>query len=64
MPAPRDDDEPPIRRPPEPRDLSRLSVEELEARIRELEAEIARTREALRQKRSVRDAAEAAFRRP
>ena len=56
------DDEPPIRRPPDPRDLSRLSVEELEARIRELQAEIERTRQALQQKRAVRDAAEGIFR--
>lgn len=53
--------------PPPPRDplviadLSRLSVDEIEARIAELKAEIARLEAALAGKRASRAAADAAF---
>jgi len=46
---------------PKRRDLSVMSVEELQAYIAELEAEIARVRTELEAKQSVRGAAEALF---
>jgi uncharacterized small protein (DUF1192 family) len=46
------------------RDLTVMSVAELEAFIRELEAEIGRVRAELKRKADVRGAAEAMFRRP
>lgn len=46
-----------------PRDLSRLSVAELEAMIVTLEGEIGRLRSAIDAKRSTRSAADAVFRR-
>ncbi len=44
-------------------DLSRLSAHELEARIASLEAEVARTREALSKKAQTKSAADALFKR-
>jgi uncharacterized small protein (DUF1192 family) len=44
-------------------DLSAMSAHELEARIAHLEAEIARTREALRARASTKSAADAFFKR-
>lgn len=44
-------------------DLSRLSVGELEARIADLEAEIARCRDAIAARLKTRDSAEAIFKR-
>jgi len=46
-----------------PRDLSRLSLEELEAMILTLEGEIGRLRKAIDAKVSTRSAADAIFRR-
>lgn len=48
---------------PAPRLLDPLSVDELEAYIGELEAEIARVRQAIAAKRGHRSAAESVFRR-
>ncbi|BBK39460.1 hypothetical protein STAQ_45380 [Allostella sp. ATCC 35155] len=48
---------------PAPRLLDPLSVDELEAYIGELEAEIARVRQAIEAKRGHRSAAESVFRR-
>jgi uncharacterized small protein (DUF1192 family) len=45
------------------KDLSKLSVRELEALIDELKAEIARVEQALNAKQSSKSAAEAAFKR-
>lgn len=56
------DDETPRGRPGTPRDLSRLSLDELHAYVAALRAEIARAEAAITAKRSVRDAAEALFR--
>ena len=44
-------------------DLSAMSAHELEARIAALEAEIARTRDALRARTSTKNAADAFFKR-
>ena len=44
-------------------DLSAMSVNELEARIAALEAEIARTKEALRARTATKNAADAFFKR-
>jgi uncharacterized small protein (DUF1192 family) len=60
----RDEDELPIRATTKPPDLSRWSVEELEAYIARLEAEVRRAREQIVAKQSVRGAAEALFRKP
>jgi uncharacterized small protein (DUF1192 family) len=46
-----------------PPDLARLSIEELEARIASLEAEIVRCREMIAAKQKTRSAAESVFRR-
>jgi uncharacterized small protein (DUF1192 family) len=54
-------------RPPkkaEPQSLETLSIDELEARIVTLKSEIARCEEAIRQKRSVKNAADAFFKSP
>lgn len=56
-----DDDELPQRPVGKPADLSTWSVEELEAYIARLEAEIERARQAIEAKQSVRGAAEAFF---
>ena len=48
---------------PAPRPLDPMSVDELEAYIRELEAEIARVRQAIAAKHGHRSAAESVFRR-
>jgi uncharacterized small protein (DUF1192 family) len=45
-----------------PRDLSRLSIEELQGYVTSLQQEIARAEAAIRERRAVRDAAEALFR--
>jgi len=44
-------------------DISAMSVHELEARIASLEAEIARTKEALRARATTKNAADAFFKR-
>ena len=44
-------------------DLSAMSADELEARIASLEAEIARSREALRSRTATKNAADAFFKR-
>ncbi|MDX2264677.1 MAG: DUF1192 family protein [Hyphomicrobiales bacterium] len=44
-------------------DLSRIGVEELEERLRQLDAEIARVRLALQDRRRLADAAAATFKR-
>jgi uncharacterized small protein (DUF1192 family) len=44
-------------------DLSAMSVHELEARIAALEAEVARSREALRSRAATKNAADAFFKR-
>ncbi len=49
---------------PKPKPLDALSVEELEAYIADLEAEIARARAAIAAKQSHRSSAEALFRKP
>ena len=70
LPAAKDMDameEPEIRIKPNTglgRDLTIMSVEELERFIRELEGEIVRVRAELKRKADVRGAAEALFRRP
>lgn len=56
-----DEDLAPQRRPARAKDLSTWSVEELEAYIARLEAEIARARSAIEARQSVRGAAEAMF---
>lgn len=56
-----DDEELPRRPGGKPADLATWSVEELDAYIAKLEAEIERAREALEAKQSVRGAAEALF---
>ena len=48
---------------PKPKDLERLSIEALGDYIAELEAEIARAREAIGRKQSARSAADSVFRR-
>jgi uncharacterized small protein (DUF1192 family) len=58
------DDELPIRATSKPPDLSRWSVEELEAYIARLEAEVVRARDQIAAKQSVRGAAEALFKKP
>ncbi len=57
-----DDDDLPRRPKSKPPDLSTWSVEELEAYISRLQAEIERARDAIRAKQSVRGAAESLFR--
>ena len=57
------DDLEPAKKPPKPKDLSTWSVEELDAYIARLEAEIARVREVVAAKQSHRSGAEALFRR-
>jgi uncharacterized small protein (DUF1192 family) len=59
-----DDDLPPsaAKNPPKPKDLSPLSVAELEVYIDRLKAEIARVEDAIRTKRGQRTGAEAFFR--
>jgi uncharacterized small protein (DUF1192 family) len=47
---------------PGPRDLESLSIEELEDCISEMEAEIARMREAIAAKKRLREGAETLFR--
>jgi len=56
-----DEEESPRRPIEQPGDLDRWSVEELEAYIARLEAEIERARAAIEAKQSVRGAAEALF---
>ncbi len=56
-----DPDDLPRRPTSKPPDLTTWSVEELEAYIARLEAEIARTRTAIEAKRSIRGAAESLF---
>ena len=57
------DDLEPTKKPAKPKDLSTWSIEELNAYIAKLEAEIARTREVIAGKQSHRSGAEAFFRR-
>lgn len=57
------DDLMPRNQKPKPRDLSNLSIGELEEYIAAMEAEIARVREVIRTKRDVRGAAESFFKR-
>ena len=57
-------EEPPRPRRVEPRALEPLSIDELEAYIRELEGEIARARRAIAAKQAQRNSAEAFFRLP
>lgn len=56
-----EEDDRPKRLRPEERKLEGLSVEELEAYIAKLEAEISRARAAIEGQRAVRGAAEALF---
>lgn len=53
----------PRNRPAKPKDLSNLSIGELEEYIAGLEAEILRTREAIKAKQAVRAGADAFFKR-
>jgi uncharacterized small protein (DUF1192 family) len=48
---------------PKPKNLAEMSIEALEEYVAELEAEIARTREAIAEKRKARAGAESVFRR-
>lgn len=57
------DDLLPRNQKPKPRDLSSLSVGELEEYIVAMEAEIVRVRDAIKAKQDVRGAAEAFFKR-
>ena len=57
-----DQDDLPQRRTSKPPDLSNWSVEELEAYIARLQAEIERAKVAIQARQSVRGAAEALFR--
>ena len=57
-----DPDEPSSRPPAGPKDLSPMSVAELETYITGLEAEIARVRAAIASKKDVRSGAESLFR--
>jgi uncharacterized small protein (DUF1192 family) len=50
------------KRPAKPRDLSTLSIEELNAYVGRLEAEIGRVREVIKAKSSHRTSADALFR--
>ncbi len=59
----RDEDLPQTRRY-QPLDLEKMSVEEVEAYIVELEGEIARSRAAIESKKSLLSAAESVFRKP
>jgi uncharacterized small protein (DUF1192 family) len=59
-----EDDRRPARKAFEPRPLVGLSVEELEAYTAFLKAELVRVDEALAQRRAVRGAADAFFKRP
>ena len=59
----RDDDDPPARRTAPPKDLTPLSVDELQDYIAGLEAEIARARAAISAKESHRSGAEGLFKR-
>ena len=58
-----DDIAPPPKKTPQPVNLDGLSIAELESRIRELEAEIQRTRDAIAVKQTVRGSADALFKR-
>jgi uncharacterized small protein (DUF1192 family) len=58
------DEDLPRHKKPAPRDLSRMSVEELRDYVTELQAEITRVEAAIAAKRSVRDQADALFKRP
>ncbi|MBM3598711.1 MAG: DUF1192 domain-containing protein [Alphaproteobacteria bacterium] len=53
----------PRKKKPQLRDLQGMSIEELDAYIEELEAEIARTREMIKSKKSVRAGADSLFKR-
>jgi len=55
------DDLEPRKQKPKPKDLEALGVEELEAYIEELEAELARVREKLAAKTAYRSGAESLF---
>lgn len=55
------EDDLPRRQKPKPRDLSRLSIEELKAYIAHLETEIERARAQIAASESTRSAAEALF---
>jgi uncharacterized small protein (DUF1192 family) len=55
------EDDLPRRQSPKPRDLSRLSIEELKAYIAHLEAEIERAQAQISASQSTRSAAEALF---
>lgn len=55
------DEDLPRNQPRKPRDLSRMSVDELREYVAALQAEIARVEQAIQSKQSVREAAEAFF---
>ncbi|MEQ8964549.1 MAG: DUF1192 domain-containing protein [Azospirillaceae bacterium] len=59
-----DDLAPPPAPRPRPTDLASLSIDELEAYIGELQAEIGRARGAIADKQTHRDSVEALFRKP
>lgn len=52
----------PPKKKPEVVNLETLSIEELEDRIRQLEAEIGRAREVIKSKKSLKDSAKSLFR--
>ena len=58
-----DEDLDPRRKTPKKRDLTPLSIDELEAYIAEMEGEILRVREAISAKRQQRGGAESLFKR-
>lgn len=53
----------PTKKPKKPKDLSGWNIEDLEAYIEAMEAEIGRARETIEQKRGVASAADALFKR-
>ena len=59
----RDDEDPPVKKAAAPKDLTPLSVDELQHYIAGLEAEIARARAAISAKQSHRSGAESLFKR-
>ncbi|WGF87767.1 DUF1192 domain-containing protein [Marinivivus vitaminiproducens] len=58
------DDDQPRNQPRQPRDLSRMSIDELRDYIAAMKTEIARVEQAIESKQSVRSAAEAFFKKP
>ena len=59
----RDDEDPPVKKAAAPKDLTPLSVDELQHYIAGLEVEIARARAAISAKQSHRSGAESLFKR-